>query len=90
MSDRGRICEDTSSGSAHGFAVSPRFRPNHHAEADWVERACRNLAAFLHGLRTTAEQLTPTQRWHRILSGAMVKYLHGCRLQPPDPRPAPT
>jgi hypothetical protein len=23
---------------------------HHHTEAGWVERACRNLAAFLHGL----------------------------------------
>ena len=53
------------------------------------ERACRNLAAFLHGLRLTAEQLTPTQRWYRILSRAMRKYLHGRQLQPPEPLPAP-
>jgi inactivated superfamily I helicase len=63
---------------------------NHHAEADWVERACRNLAAFLHGLRHTAEQLTPTQRWYRILSRALQKYHHGRELQPPDPLPTPT
>jgi hypothetical protein len=48
-----------------------------------------NLAAFLHGLRLTAEQLTPTQRWYRILSRAMRKYLHGRQLQPPEPLPAP-
>ena len=60
-----------------------------HAEADWVERACRNLAAFLRGLRLTAEQLTPTQRWYRILSRALKKYLRGRELQPPDPLPAP-
>jgi hypothetical protein len=60
-----------------------------HAEAGWVQRACRNLAAFFHGLRLTAEQLTPTQRWYRILSRAMHKYLHGRQLQPPDLLPAP-
>jgi hypothetical protein len=60
------------------------------AEAGWVERACRNLAAFLHGLRLTAEQLTPTQRWYRILARALRKYLQGRQLQPPDPLPAPT
>jgi len=60
-----------------------------HAEADWVERACRNLAAFLRGLQLTAEQLTPLQRWHRILSRALRKYLHGRELQPPDPLSAP-
>jgi hypothetical protein len=54
-----------------------------------VQRACRNLAAFLHGLRLTAEQLTLTQRWYRILSRAMRKYLHGRELLPPDLLPAP-
>jgi hypothetical protein len=48
-----------------------------HAEANWVERASRNLAALLHGLRLTAEPLTPLLRWYRILSRAMRKYLHG-------------
>jgi hypothetical protein len=60
-----------------------------HAEAAWVERACRNIAAFFHGLRLTAEQLTPIQRWYRILSRALVKYLNGRELQPPAPLPAP-
>ena len=50
-----------------------------HAEAEWAERACRMLAAFLHGLRLTAEQLTPTQRWYRILARALCKYLNGRR-----------
>lgn len=56
-----------------------------HAEAAWVERAYRKLAAFRHGLRLTAEQLTPLQRCYRILSRAMRKYLHGRQLQPPAP-----
>lgn len=59
-----------------------------HAEADWVERACRNIAAFFRGLRLTAEQLTPVQRWYRILSRALVKYLRGRELQPPAALPA--
>ena len=63
---------------------------HHHADAPWVERSCRNLAVFLHGLRLTAEQLTPTQRWYQILSRALRNYLHGRQLQPPDPLPAPT
>jgi len=62
----------------------------HHAEADWVERACRNLAAFLHGLRFAAAQLTPTQRWYRMLSRALCKYLNGRQMQTPDPLPAST
>jgi hypothetical protein len=60
-----------------------------HAEAGWVERVWRNLAAFLHGLRLTAEQLPSTERWYRILSRAIRKYLHGRQLKPPDPLPAP-
>jgi len=31
----------------------------------------------------TAEQLTPLDRWYRILSQALVKYLHGRQLEPP-------
>ncbi|MBK1733261.1 hypothetical protein [Thiococcus pfennigii] len=55
------------------------------AEADWLERACRNLAAFLQGLRLTAEQLTLLQRWYRIPSRALRKYPHGRELQPLHP-----
>ncbi len=60
-----------------------------HAEAQWVEEACRNIAAFFDTLRNTAEQLTPMQRWCRVLSQALVKYLHGRQLQPPVLLPAP-
>jgi hypothetical protein len=48
------------------------------------ERACRNVGAFLHGLRLSAEQSTPTQRWYRILSRARRKYLRDRQLHPPD------
>ena len=54
-----------------------------------VEDACRALSAFLGALLETAEQLTPVQRWCRILSQALVKYLHGRQLNPPDLLPAP-
>jgi hypothetical protein len=54
-----------------------------------VEPACRNLAADRNGLRLSAEQSTPTQRRHRILSRAMRRYVHGRQLQPPGPLPAP-
>ena len=60
-----------------------------HAEAAWVENACREIAAFFKTLRLTAEQLTPLQRWHRVLSRALVKYLHGRELHPPSGLPAP-
>jgi len=60
-----------------------------HADIAWVEDACRALSAFLGALMETAEQLTPVQRWCRVLSPALVKYLHGRQLNPPDLLPAP-
>ena len=60
-----------------------------HAEAGWVERACREIAAFFKTLRQTTEQLTPLQRWCRVLSRALVKYLNGRQLQPPLALPSP-
>jgi hypothetical protein len=60
-----------------------------HAEAERVEAACRRIAAFFKTLRATAEQLTPLQRWCRVLSQALVKYLHGRQLQPPALLPSP-
>ena len=62
-----------------------------HAEAAWVESTCREIAVFFKTLRQTetAEQLNPLQRWYRILSRALVKYLNGRQLQPPALLPAP-
>ena len=60
-----------------------------HAEASWVEQVCREIAAFFKTLRQTAEQLNPLLWWYRVLSRALVKYLHGRQLQPPDALPAP-
>ena len=60
-----------------------------HAEAAWVESACREIAAFFKTLRQTAEQLTPLQRWYRVLSRALVRYLNGRELHPPPGLPAP-
>jgi hypothetical protein len=59
-----------------------------HAEAGWVEATCRDIAAFFGTLRRTAEQLSPLQRWYRMLSRALVKYLNGRQLQPPAALPA--
>jgi hypothetical protein len=61
-----------------------------HAEAAWVESACREIAAFFKTLRRTAEQLSPLQRWCRVLSRALVKYLNGRQLRPPALLPAPS
>ena len=60
-----------------------------HAEVQWVEATCRAIAAFFKTLSATAEQLTPSQRWCRVLSQALVKYLHGRQLHPPELLPAP-
>ncbi len=60
-----------------------------HAEAEQIETECRFIAAFFHGLRLTAEQLVPIERWCRILSQALIKYFHGRQLKPPAWLPAP-
>ena len=60
-----------------------------HAEADSVEAAFRRIAQFFKTLSATAEHLNTVQRWCRILSLALVKYLHGRQLQPPAWLPAP-
>jgi len=60
-----------------------------HSEAGKAEQCYRKMAAFFKELWSTAEQLTTPQRWCRILSLALVKYLRGHQLQPPDCLPAP-
>ncbi len=54
-----------------------------HAEAERIEEDYRFIAAFFQSLRSTAEQLLPIQRWCRILSQALIKYLRGRQLKPP-------
>jgi hypothetical protein len=56
---------------------------NAHAKHSWARAALTRIGAFLEMLRSNAEQLSPTQRWHRILSEALVKYLKGRKLDPP-------
>jgi hypothetical protein len=60
-----------------------------HAESSKVMAGYRRIADFFKQLRATAEQLTSIQRWCRILSLALVKYLGGRELQPPCWLPAP-
>jgi len=48
-----------------------------HGERDRARRALTRIAAFFATLRETAEQLTDLDRWYRILSHALVKYLKG-------------
>ena len=61
-----------------------------HAEAPKVMAGYRRIAAFFQQLRSTAEQLTAIERWCRILSRALVKYLRGRQLHPPPYLLAPT
>ena len=60
-----------------------------HGRAAWASNALTEIAAFLGRLATAAEQLTPTQRWYRILSHALRHFLKGRELQPPTRLPAP-
>ncbi len=55
-----------------------------HARWRQVRLAMARLVAFFGTLSRTAEQLTPLERWCRILSRALVKYLKGRVLKPPD------
>jgi hypothetical protein len=54
-----------------------------HGERDRARRVLTRIAAFFVTLRETAEQLTDLDRWYRILSHALVKYLKGRQLDPP-------
>jgi hypothetical protein len=54
-----------------------------HGRHGWARRALTRIGGFFAELRQMAEQLTPLERWYRILSEALVKYLHGRQLRPP-------
>ena len=59
-----------------------------HGKAGNVRRMLAEIVTFFKSLRPIAEQLSDLQRWHRILSRALVKYLKGRQLGPP-PIPLP-
>jgi hypothetical protein len=54
-----------------------------HGEQQTARKAYLRIARFFAGLRAKAEQLDAVQRWYRILSEALRKYLHGRQLIPP-------
>jgi hypothetical protein len=54
-----------------------------HGDHHRARRAFSRIARFFARLRQTAEQLTDLDRWYRILSYALVKYLKGRQLDPP-------
>jgi hypothetical protein len=60
-----------------------------HGRASWASNALAGIAAFLGELAKAAEQLTPMQRWYRILSHALRYFLKGRLLQPPTRLPVP-
>jgi DDE family transposase len=54
-----------------------------HGQHRRARRAFLRIAGFFAQLRQTAEQLTDLDRWYRILSYALIKYLKGRQLDPP-------
>ena len=48
-----------------------------HGRAGWTAAALAEIARLLGGLMTTAEQLTPLERWYRIVSHALRHFLKG-------------
>ena len=60
-----------------------------HANAHWAADVLARIAEFLRGLTTSAEQLTPIERWYRILTHALRHFLKGRVLRPPPRLSAP-
>ena len=54
-----------------------------HGQHQRARQAFLRIAGVFARLRQTAEQLTDLDRWYRILSYALVKYLQGRQLDPP-------
>ena len=54
-----------------------------HGDNSEIRRALANVSAFLADLARTAGQLSALERWCRILSRALIKYLKGRVLKPP-------
>jgi len=54
-----------------------------HGEHHRARKALTRIAGFFNELRKTAEQLTPLERWYRILSEALKKFPRGRKLIPP-------
>lgn len=60
-----------------------------HGKIGKVKLLLNRIAAFFQSLKNDAEQLSHVQRWYRILSKALEKYLQGRLLQPPICMPQP-
>jgi hypothetical protein len=55
-----------------------------HGSTTKVKKLLNRIASFFNQLKNHAEQLSSEQRWYRILSKALEKYLNGRLLQPPS------
>lgn len=62
--------------ATHAGQTTFRVRSTH-GHHGWVRGALTRIGVFLERLRSNAEQLTPVERWYRILSAAFVRYLKG-------------
>jgi hypothetical protein len=56
---------------------------SHHAKSLWASTALSKVARFLRTIVENAEQLNFTQKWYRMLSYALRKYMKGRQLHPP-------
>ena len=56
---------------------------SHHAKSLWASAALSKVARFLRMIVDNAEQLSAAQKWYRMLSYALRKYLKGRHLHPP-------
>jgi hypothetical protein len=54
-----------------------------HGDSCQIKKILKRLTGFFRWLRSSAEQLTWAERWRRILSLALVKFLRGRLLAPP-------
>ncbi len=54
-----------------------------HGDGQWAADALAGIARFLGNLMSAAEQLTPLDRWYRVLSHALRHFLKGRQLKPP-------
>jgi hypothetical protein len=61
-----------------------------HGKTGKVQMLLNRIVTFFKTLKNNAEQLSSEERWYRILSKAVEKYLHGRQLQPPICLPVPT
>ena len=54
-----------------------------HGKTLKIKLLLNRIVTFFKSLKDDAEQLSSEQRWYRILSKALEKYLNGRLLQPP-------